>query len=160
MVPKPGQPKKHTNEGTQIKKKDPIRCKSAKCHNECYKYQTTKCQEQHDKLHNSQHGKENVQELKERNYRSLFRKREHKCWNNREDTCLNLYRVINEDTSGNPVNVDKNGKIYNSIYNFKEGIPTIEKMADLFEMRIMCKEEKCNRYELLATDRRMFGNTQ
>ena len=59
--------------------------------------------------------KKKVQELKERNYRAIFRKRkrEQKCWNNRgEDTCVNLYRVINKDTSGNPVYMDENGKIY------------------------------------------------
>ena len=38
MVPKPGLPKKHTNEETQTKKKDPIRCKSSKCYKEHYKY--------------------------------------------------------------------------------------------------------------------------
>ena len=61
-----------------------------------------------------------------------------------EDTCVNLYRVINEDTSGNPVYVDENGMIYNSIYNFKE--------ADLFEKIIVCKEEKWNRYKLLMEE--------
>ena len=55
---------------------------------------------------------------------------------------MNVYRVINEDTSGNPVYVDENSIIYNSIYNFKEGMPTNKKMADLFESRIVCKEEK------------------
>ena len=92
MVPKPGLPKKHSNKGIQTKKKDPIRCKSTKCYNECYKYKITECLEQHDRL---QHGKEKLQELKERNYRAIFRKREHRCWKNRgENTCVNLYRVI------------------------------------------------------------------
>ena len=96
-----------------------------KCYNERYKYKTTECLEQHDRLHHSQHRKEKVQELKERNYRAIFRKREHGCWSNRdEDTYVNLYRVINKDTSGNPVYMDKNRKIYNSIYNFKECMPT------------------------------------
>ena len=45
---------------------------------------------------------------------------------------MNLYRVINEDTSGNPVYVDKNGKIYNSIHNFNVGMPTNKKMVNLF----------------------------
>ena len=40
---------------------------------------------------------------------------------------MNVYRVVNEDTSGNPVYVDKNEIIYNSIYNFREGIPTNKK---------------------------------
>ena len=63
-----------------------------------YKYKTTECLEQHGKLQNSQHGKDKVHELKERNYGAVFRKREHKCWNNRgKDTCVDLYRVINED---------------------------------------------------------------
>ena len=112
-----------------------------KCYNEHFIYKTTECLEQHDSLHHSKYRKEKVGELKERNYRAVFRKREHRCWNNREDTCMNVYRVINEVTSGNPVYVDENGIIYNSIYNFKEGTPTNKKMADLFEMRILCKEE-------------------
>ena len=49
---------------------------------------------------------------------------------------MNQYRVINEDAQGNPVYVNKNGIIYNSIYNFKKGMPT-KKMVDLFEMRIV-----------------------
>ena len=67
---------------------------------------------------NQKKKKEKVQELKERIYRAKFRKRKHRCcWNNSgEDTCVNVYRVINEDTSGNPVYVDENGIIYNSIY--------------------------------------------
>ena len=59
---------------------------------------------------------------------------------------MNLYKIINEDKSGNSVYVDKNGKIYNSIFTFKEGVPTNKKMADFFEMKIMWEEEKCNRY--------------
>ena len=46
----------------------------------------------------------------------------------------------------------KNGIIYNSIYNFKESMPTNKKMVDLFEMRIVCKEEKFNRYKLLMKE--------
>ena len=96
MVPKPGLPKKHSNKGIQTKKKDPIRCKSTKCYNECYKYKITECLEQHDRL---QHGKEKLQELKERNYKVIIRKRKHICWYNRGD----------------------------NIYNFMEGMPTNEK---------------------------------
>ena len=81
IVLKPRLPKKHTNEGTQTKKKDPIRYKSVKY------YKTTECLEQHDRLHHSQHGKVKVQELKDRNYRAIFRKREHRCWNNRRYMC-------------------------------------------------------------------------
>ena len=47
---------------------------------------------------------------------------------------MNLYRVINEDKSGNPVYVDENRILYNSIYNFKESMPTNKKIADLFEL--------------------------
>ena len=57
MAPKPGLPKKHTYEGTQTKKKDPIRFKIAKCYNERFIYKKTKCLEQHNSLHHSQHGK-------------------------------------------------------------------------------------------------------
>ena len=46
----------------------------------------------------------------------------------------------------------ENRIIYNSIYNFREGMPTNKEMADLFEMRIVCKEEKWNRYELLMEE--------
>ena len=61
-------------------------------------------------------------------YRAIFRKREHKCWNNRgEDTRVNVYRIVNEDTLGNPVYMDKNGIVYNSIYNFRKDIPTNKK---------------------------------
>ena len=99
---------KNTNEGTQTKKKDLIKFKSAKCYNEHYIYKT-----KHDRLHHLQQGKEKLQELKERNYKVIIRKRKHICWYNRgEDTCVNLYRVINEDTSGNPIYLDKNGIIY------------------------------------------------
>ena len=99
MVPKPRLPKKHTKKRTQTKKKDPIRCKSAKCYNERYIYKKTEYLEQYDSLHYSQHGKEKVEEQKERNYRAIFMKREHRSWNNRgENTCVNVYRVVNEDT--------------------------------------------------------------
>ena len=59
-----------------------------------------------------------------------------------EDTCMNLYRVINEDTSGNPVYVDENRKIYNSIYYFKEGMKTNKKncLTSSNENRVQGKE--------------------
>ena len=54
---------------------------------------------------------------------------------------MNVYRVIMK-THQETQYVDENGIIYNSICNFKEGMPTNKKMADLFESRIVCKEEK------------------
>ena len=76
----------------------PLRCKSVKCHNERYTYKTNKCLKLYDKFHHSQQRREKVQELKERNYRAVFKKREHRCWNRREEnTCVNLFRVRNED---------------------------------------------------------------
>ena len=55
----------------------------------------------------------------------------------------------NKDTPGNHVEwVDENGKIYSSLFTFKEDAP-IKKMAELFERRIICEEKECNRYELL-----------
>ena len=67
-------------------------------------------------------GNKKVQEPKERYYRAVFRKRQHRCWNRcREDTCANLFKVMNEDTPKYQVEwVDENGKIYNSIFNFKK----------------------------------------
>ena len=89
---------------------------------------------QHDKLHHSQYRKERVQEQKERNYRAIFRNREHRCWNNRgEDTCVNLHWVINEDTLGNPVYMDENGKIYNSIYNTRRVCQQLKKWQTSFK---------------------------
>ena len=76
MGPKPGLPKNYSNEETQIRNCDPLRCKIAKCHNELYAFKTIDCIELHDKLHHSQQGKEKVQELKETNYTVVFRKRE------------------------------------------------------------------------------------
>ena len=51
--------------------------------------------------------KEKVEEQKERNYRAIFRKREHRC---------------------GTTYVVENGIIYNSIYNFREDIPTKKKL--------------------------------
>ena len=78
-------------------------------------------------------------------------KRELGHWNKRgEDTCVNFFRVMNEDTPGNQVKwEDENGKLYNNIFTFKEDAP-IEKMADLFERIIICYEKECKRYELLT----------
>ena len=53
---------------------------------------------------NLQQRREKIQELKEKNYRALFRKRKYRCWNRKgEDTCVKLYRVTNEDTSENQI---------------------------------------------------------
>ena len=58
---------------------------------------------------------------------------------------MNLYRATNKDTSENQVEwVDKKGKIYDSIFTFREDVP-IEK-----KIRIICKEQEFNRYELLT----------
>ena len=72
--------------------------KNKKIYNVHYKYKTKECLELNVKLHHSQQGREKIQELKERNYRALFRKREHKFWNRREETWVNLYRVPKKDT--------------------------------------------------------------
>ena len=42
-----------------------------------------------------------------------------------------MYIVVNEDTSRNPIYVNKNGVIYNSIYNFREDIPTKKNSGSL-----------------------------
>ena len=98
-------------QGTQIRKSGLLRCKSAKCHNDFYAYKTRKYLELQDKLNQSQQRREKVEELKEKNYRVIFKKREHRCWNRQgEDTCVNLYRVRNEDTPGYQIEwVDENG---------------------------------------------------
>ena len=46
----PGLPINYSTEGTQNENSIPIRCKNAKCHNECSKYKK-KCLELHDKLY-------------------------------------------------------------------------------------------------------------
>ena len=56
-----------------------LRCIDAKCHNERYTCKIKECLELRDKLHHSQQGREKVQELKEKNYRAVFKKREHIC---------------------------------------------------------------------------------
>ena len=76
-------PKHYSNKGVKNKNCVPLRCKSAKCHKERYKYKTKECIELHNKLHHSQQGRKKLQELKERNYRVVFRKRKHRCWNRR-----------------------------------------------------------------------------
>ena len=65
---------------------------------------------------------------------------------------MNLYRVTNEDIPESRVErVNEYGKLYNSIFTFREDVP-IEKKADLFERRIICKEKECNRFELLTKE--------
>ena len=64
----------------------------------------------------------------------------HKCWNRREeDTCVNLFRMTNEDTPGNQVEwVVENGKIYNNIFTFEDDAPRgmtyIEKNYKIFSL--------------------------
>ena len=66
-------------------------------------------------------GKKKIQELKERSYRAVFRKRERRCWSRRgEDICVNLFRVRNEDTPENQIEyMDNNGKKYPDIESFQ-----------------------------------------
>ena len=52
-----------------------LRWKSAKCHIKCNTYKTNDFLELYDKLNHSQQGREKVKELKERNYRTVFRNR-------------------------------------------------------------------------------------
>ena len=84
----------------------------------------------------------------------MFIKREHRCWNKREeDTCVDLFIVRNEDTPGDQIEyVDKNGKIYNTIFTFKEGASIEKRMADLFKRRVICEEKEFNRCELLTEE--------
>ena len=60
-------------------------------------------------------------------------KREHRCWNKQgEDTSEDLLRVRNEDTPQYQIEyVDKNMKIFDSIFIFKEDAPIEKRMADL-----------------------------
>ena len=96
-TPKPGIQENTSNEGAQMEKKKLIKCQKTKCHNDRYFYRTSECLELHERLQHQQ-GKEKIQEMKEKNYRAKFKQREHRCWGNpREDTCVNLYRVTNED---------------------------------------------------------------
>ena len=57
-------PENYSNERTQNKNCALLRCKSAKCYNECYKYNTKECPELHDKLNHSQQGREKYKNLK------------------------------------------------------------------------------------------------
>ena len=56
------------------------------------------CLELHGIHHHPQQGREKVELLKKINYRAIFRKREHIFWNRQKSTCVNLFRVRNEDT--------------------------------------------------------------
>ena len=91
--------------------------------------------------------------MKEKNYRAKFKQREHRCWDNpREDTCVNLFRVTDEDAPEERTElVDEDGKFYHSIFTFKENAPINKrKMTDCYKERIVCKETECERYELLT----------
>ena len=95
----------------KIRNCGPLRCKSTKC------YKTKECQELHDKIHHLQQEREKIQELKERNYTVIFRKREHRCWNRGEDNCVNLFRVRNEDTPENQIEWVEKMRIYIIAYS-------------------------------------------
>ena len=56
-----------------------------KYYNARYAYKTKECLEPHDKLHHSQQGREQVEELKGRNCRAIFKERVHKSWNRLEE---------------------------------------------------------------------------
>ena len=66
--------------------------------------------------------------MKERSYRTVFKEKNTDVETVKEKiSCENMYRVTNEDTPENQAEwVDDNGKIYNSIFTFKEDAP-IEK---------------------------------
>ena len=51
MGTKPGPLKNNCNKRTQIRKGDPLRCKSTKWYNDCYAYKTKEWLELHEKLH-------------------------------------------------------------------------------------------------------------
>ena len=121
-ISNPGLPKKNSNKGTQNENSVLIRCKSTKCHIEHYKFKTKECLELLDKFFSQNREKNKIHELKERNYRSVFRKREHGCWNRKgEDIYINLYRVTNEHTPENQVEwVGKEEKIYNNLFTVRK----------------------------------------
>ena len=102
---------------------------------------------------------EKIEELKERNYRAVYKKREHRCWERwGEDICVDLYRVRNEDTPRDQIEwVDENEKINNSMITFKEDAPVEKRMADHFKRRVIYEEIERNIYELLTI---MLRNTQ
>ena len=77
---------------------------------------------------------------KERNYKVIFKKREHRCWHRRD--------VLGE---GRRI-CRKNEKIYNSIFTFKENSPIEKRIADFFKRRVICEEKECNRYELIMEE--------
>ena len=132
-------------------KKDPIRCKSAKCYNEHFKYKTTECLEQHDRLHPSQHGKEKVQELKETNYRDIALQ-EKKAQMLEQHRRRYLHEPIQCNKWRKP---SKRGRKRKNIWQYihLQGECAIkQKMANFYKMRIVCEEEKCNRYELLPEE--------
>ena len=85
----------------------------AKCLNDLDVYNTKECLELHDKLPHSQQEREKIKELKERNYREI---RDIVT----EEEKIPVWICIGWQT--NQVEwVDENGKMYNSIFIFKEG---------------------------------------
>ena len=66
---------------------------------------------------------------------------------------MDLIRVSYEDTPGNQIEyVHKIGKIYNTIFIFKEDALTEKRMADLFKRKVICKKKECSKYELLTEE--------
>ena len=51
-------------------------------------HKTTECLGQHYSLHNSQHGKEKVEEQNERNYRAIFREKTAQMLEQQRRRCL------------------------------------------------------------------------
>ena len=102
MGPKPVLPKNYSYKGTQNKNLVPLRYKCVECHSECYKYKTKECLELHDKLHPHNREEKKIQELKERNDRTVFKEKNTDVETEKEKIpCENMYRVTNEDTPEN-----------------------------------------------------------
>ena len=98
----------------------PTRYKSAKCYNEHFIYKTTECLEQHDSLNHSQHGK------KKKRIIELYSRKKNRCWNYREDTCVNIYKktTLPLSKTRNPVNCKESWKqtlARSKIYKFYIG---------------------------------------
>ena len=47
---------------------------------------------------------------------------------------------------------DEKGKIYCSIFTFKEDDPNVKRMANIFRKGVVCKKRESNRYELLTEE--------
>ena len=64
---------------------------------------------------------------------------------------LNFVQLHTEkDAPGDQIEyVDKSGKMYCSVFIFKEIASIGKRMADLFKRRVKYEENECKRYELL-----------